>query len=1026
MTNRRFHRWFCVCLLLSITPTIGSIAQFASAAEPAQKFLEGLRDRGYFDMAMRYLDQMESSPLAPVQFKAAIAYERGVTLIQYGRTQRDVASRQKYLGDAEKELTKFKDENAQHPLASAAKGQLANLLVERARMDIERANRKSTSADENTALLEAARAKFDKARSVFEESKADLKAKLERIPPGLDPNNPNQKRMIAIRDQWRQDYLQARLLIPAIKEEKADTYDEGSEQRKTLLLEAAKDFNECYQAYRTRIAGLYARMYQGRCFVKLKDYKEALSFFNDLFEQPDSSEFRDLKKRTMILAVDCWLREGEKSLYNDAILKIGGMIDQINPNEAREEDWLYLRLKLADSYKAYGDDVTEKAEKGQALGKARTHYQYVVKFSRDYKREAQEKLAKMRGIDDLPEEEKKEPRNFAEARDRAKELLDGWQTAKIEVAGLQKQIAGTSDAQVKAELQTQLKDAVDRLNQSPHDSLKYFQRALELADDETTSDDMNIARYFMAFLHFTLGQYHEAGVVGEFVARRYPNTPGATQCAQIALAAHVQIYNAFKNAEPDKEHQFEIDRIVGIGDYMIAAWSDKAEAVTAASTLIAFMINAKEMDKARDYLNRIPENSPNRGSAELNTGQAFWSVYLARKKEAKDNPTVPINKAELESLKDDAKKYLKDGIERLRKAPVSETLLTATLSLAQVYVDTSEAALSIELLEDQEIGPLKYVKEKHPAAEKPGLAVETYKTALRAYIASLKPGGDNNATIEKAKEMMNLMKQLMGSSPEGKKALIGTYIKLASDIKVQFDEAKNISQKKSMAVGFSSFLKEVGSGSKELNILNWVADSYSRMGESFADSDKDEAKKYLSSAIEGFDAILKQGKSQAGWLDPKVRTQVLMRKAATMSFLGEHENAISVFSEMLKEKSSQLNIQVEAAKVYQSWADKTKKKDLYLKAIKGGGDKDKGGKSVIWGWSKVAKVTGSYPQFKDISNEARFNYYYCMVKYYGGDKDKLKKTKDGILKTKLLNKNFGGPDLAKKYNQLLKDIDKAL
>ncbi len=432
------------------------------------------------------------------------------------------------------------------------------------------------------------------------------------------------------------------------------------------------------------------------------------------------------------------------------------------------------------------------------------------------------------------------------------------------------------------------------------------------------------------------------------------------------------------------------------------------------------------MDKARDYLNRIPENSPNRGSAELNTGQAFWSVYLARKKQAKEDPSVVQNTAELESLKDDAKKYLKDGIERLRKAEVSETLLTATLSLAQVYVDTGEAALSIGLLEDPDIGPLKFIKEKHPAAEKPGLAVETYKTALRAYIASLKPGGDNDATIEKAKEMMGLMKQLMGSSPEGKKALIGTYIKLASDIKIQFDEARDINQKKSMAVGFSSFLKEVGNGSKELNILNWVADSYSRMGESFSDSDKDAAKKYFDAAIEGFDAILKQGKSQAGWLDPKVRTQVLMRKAATMSFLGEHENAIGVFSDMLKEKSSQLNIQVEAAKAYQAWADKAKKKDLYLKAIKGGDVKDANDKSVIWGWSKISSVTQRYDQFKDISHEARFNYYYCMFKYYGSDKEKLKKTKDGILKTKRLYKNFGGPDLAKKYNQLLKDIDKAL
>jgi len=59
------------------------------AVEPARAFLEGLRARGYYDTALEYLDQMASSPLAPTEFKEALPYERGVTLIAAARTQRD-------------------------------------------------------------------------------------------------------------------------------------------------------------------------------------------------------------------------------------------------------------------------------------------------------------------------------------------------------------------------------------------------------------------------------------------------------------------------------------------------------------------------------------------------------------------------------------------------------------------------------------------------------------------------------------------------------------------------------------------------------------------------------------------------------------------------------------------------------------------------------------------------------------------------------------------------------------------------
>ncbi|MCI0356997.1 MAG: hypothetical protein L0211_00735, partial [Planctomycetaceae bacterium] len=44
-------------------------AACARASEPAQAFLDGLRERGYFDTAADYLDAALDSPLVPGRFK---------------------------------------------------------------------------------------------------------------------------------------------------------------------------------------------------------------------------------------------------------------------------------------------------------------------------------------------------------------------------------------------------------------------------------------------------------------------------------------------------------------------------------------------------------------------------------------------------------------------------------------------------------------------------------------------------------------------------------------------------------------------------------------------------------------------------------------------------------------------------------------------------------------------------------------------------------------------------------------------
>ncbi len=1002
--------------LLILTFSIGS------AAEPASEFLAGLRELEYYDIALEYLDKMQTSTTVPIEFKATILYEKGVTLVSASRSERNMTERQKVLDQAQSALEEFSKANENHHLVSSAKGQLANLLVERARMNIEKSKQKNTVPAQQDSLMTEARGWFDEARLVFEGSREDLKAKLEKFPVNPDPNNPNTKKLIKIRDQYRTDYLQARLLIPAIKEEKADTFPDGNEERKKLLTEASAGFAEVYVDYRTRIAGLYARMYQARCHTKMKDYKEALSLFGDIFEQDENEEaFRKLKLQGLILAIDCWLPANDKPLYNDAILKISPMIEKVRPAEARESDWLYLRLALARAYEAQGNDLADQKEKNVALANARREATFVAKYPSDYKRQAQELVARLGGLD-LPEVVETAPKTFADARQKGKDAMDEWQTANLTVEKLTQQIAAESDAAKKTELETALAAAQKLVKETPAKSLGYFRLALELVDENTTGDDIDIVRYFLAFWYFTTGDFYDSALVGEFVARRNPSSAAASQCAQIALASYVQIYKTTK----DKDPEFAKRRVIEIGDYTIKKWPDKPETVTAANTLIAFMVTDKRLEDAVRYLGMIPLDSPSRGAAELSTGQALWSAYLEGTRNLRDaKPDAATKAAEekrLESVKNEAKSILKAGIERMRNAGVSEILLAGSLSLAQVYVDTNEPDLAIEMLEDEKIGALPFIKQKHPATQKKGFEVEAYKTALRAYISTSKPGAN-----EKAQEMIEGLNRVMTD----KNQLVATFVSLATAMKDQVDAIKDLDVKKTMASRFSTFLKNIRSNSDDLSIQMWAADSYSKLGETFSKLSPADAKAYFLEAVNGFDVILDKGTKTPGWLSAEVRTSVEMRKAATLRELGEYEKAISTFEEMLAVKSSMLNVQVEAARTYQAWAEKDKK--YYINAIMGGVKKDAQGKPIIWGWGKLSQVTSKYyEQFKDVFHESRYNLALCTLQIGKSKTEKEAQKKDignarnAITLTEKLYADLGGDIWKPKYQTLLKEIDAEL
>ena len=124
------------------------------ANEPAQAFLDGLRERRFFDSALDYLAKAANDPAVPDSFKELIPYERGTTLIQAVAQERDAAAREGQLDEAQKALREFIKAKPNNLYAVSARSQLGNVIVERAKSRVDR-SKKLAGAEQQKALKEA-------------------------------------------------------------------------------------------------------------------------------------------------------------------------------------------------------------------------------------------------------------------------------------------------------------------------------------------------------------------------------------------------------------------------------------------------------------------------------------------------------------------------------------------------------------------------------------------------------------------------------------------------------------------------------------------------------------------------------------------------------------------------------------------------------------------------------------------------------------------------------------------------------
>ncbi len=1032
MRSVRPFRFVLLCILSFQASAF--FASTGSAAEPAAAFLHAMRQRGYYDTALEYLKRAETSTLTPVEFREVIPLERGLTIVQFAGREADFDVRGEMLNQAQSAIELFVKTRGNHPRADTAKNQLGNVVAGRAKMKVEQALK--TGDDKHRAL---AAELFDQAYSIFARRQTELKDRLVKTGNRVfDPKKDKKK--IDERTQLRADYLQAQLLSAAVLEESAATFKAGDAKYKETLQRAADEYTVIYEKHRIRLAGLYAKLYRGRCLAKIGKNKDALADFEELLDNDDGVEaLRPLKTNALLLALDVWLKPAENK-YLVATKRGDKWVDTARPSESRTAEWLTLRFQVAKAHKLKAEGLKKENPKdpdiNRSITKARKLATYVSRMPGDNQRAAREFLVELRGGDAIAQDNSELPDSFLEAKARGKDALDSLQTAGLILRDVPKRIAAETNAEIKKELQAQVVEAEKTLATGKATAYRMFKHALTLVEDDTELDEINSVRYFICYLSFTRQQYFDSAVMGDFVSRRYPEHAGARQCAKITLASYVQMHRASQDADKS----FETQQIIDIAEYMANKWTDQPEGIDALNTLIPFMVGRGDLGAAQKYLKMIPPTSPKRAEAELSTGKAMWGRYLIGTAEMKrwDQDGVPdgvdaaARKAELEQMKVGAEAVLVAGVGRMSKTATTPTTVAAVLSLSQVFLDKGEAEKAVQLLEDPKTGAFVLCKAGHAATKGKGFMEETYKTALRAYIAVLPKSADGAETIKKARGVMALLKSEVEKKPDGKKKLVSIYISLARDLERMIQLAPT-AEKVPLSKGFETFLDEVAKEAIEFNVLNWVAETFYSLGKGLSDSRTaaKESKAYYAKALVVYNKILTD-KVATG----KAANQVQVRIAATNRALGKYKDAVKMLTEILREQNMMLGVQIEAAYTFQEWAGKMQDGDsktkLYRQAMRGGGEIDnKTKKYVIWGWGKTARLTGSNIKFRNAFHESRYNYAKCRfetakVASRGEQKALFEKAENDIRLVVTLFPDMGGNTWKPRSDQLAKDVQKSL
>ena len=999
-----------------------------AAEEPALAFLEALRERGYYDTALEYIDSIREDELVPVEVRVTLPSERGAILKELARVERNAQRRNELLQEAEKAFREFIQEHPNHPLVPTIRRRLGDLLVVRAE-----SARAAGESQGNNELIRKAVGFLDQARDVYQASLEEMKPTLE----SLKAVPADQTDLLTLRKNLRDEYFQTLLAKAGVLEAKGDLLKGDEKAARKAYAEAAEAFQTLYEGYRVKIGGLYARMYQARCLKKLGDLKKAIAILDaDILSQSVSKQaFRTLRTMATTMAMEMWM-DSSQAKYAEAVRRGTEWLAGQRPNERGSIEWLRLKLMTARAMKLYADklgyDGGKQTQAKQLLTQARDLAREVLRYPSILRKEAKEFLSTLPGGLDVAAD--KLPETFEEAETQAKETIALVDETRKKVEELRGKVAGASgDARQK--LEAELRDLEKLFAEQLARAEELARQALKLGGDELELEKRSTFWYYLAFLAMLEDRPYDAYVYASHVALRYPDASNARPCAQLAIQAAVTLYE--KAGAEDRS--FELGLLREIAQYTYDTWPNEPEGEFAMSVLIPFEIQDGHLDRAEALALKVPKDSPRSTELRLRLGVAYWREAIAEKKRRQESgdSTVSAPSPRETTLRKKAVQYLEEGLQEMASIDQMGPLQAqGMVFLVQAYLENGESDKALALLEDEKKGLIAFVESSRASAMKPTFPFIVYRYALQAFVKRLAReagGSDQKEILERLEKVMAQLDRFAGNGPDGVKKKLAVYYSLTTELANEIKAQADPTRKAALAQGAHVLLRAVARQASDPTFLRWAADTLSSLAASLAGSRgvQTEARSLYQEAAQAYQRLLK-GEAGSDALPPSVVPTVRYKLAVALQQSGDLPQAIEVFRDLLKVKGSMVKAQVAAARAYEMWAERDKRLELYRKALVGAYPEGPRKSNVIWGWIRIGKTTMRYPKFRETFYMAQYHTALCQLRLAEAERDRAKSQRLAhSAKTTISQTVRLFPDLNKsrwrgEFDRLLRDVQKYL
>lgn len=985
----RLARWLLASLVLVAWQTPHAMA----AGEPAGEFVKRLRNAGYFDTALRYLERLDEFPGVDPSFRQAIALERAQVAIDAALAARKPADRDSRFVQAEGELSEFLRNDA-HPRVSEARSLLGTIRMAR--------GQQLMMGDPDSRTREAARESYLAAAETFDSITDRLREELKQM-QGARIDAEKEPEKAALRDRYRNEFLNAQLQGGNARYRAAMTLSDPRQEGQELLEKAAAQFTDLSEEYGKYVPGVIALVYRGQTAQALGRNDEAVDSYLRMLEKPDADAIRESKLQAITGLIQIWLAESPPK-YGQAIDRGQAMVSSLRPNERGTPAVQDLRVALAKAYLAKAEDKEnhKTADLKRATANGRRLLNEAKRIPGDHLAETQRLLGGL-GIDTEEPEIAivEDPGSLDEAIEVGTRILENLETIGQSLTLIRDRVDPSE------EVEAQIADLEQERVQLQTTGVQVLRRGLALAGKAADRETVDRARELLTYLLYQQQRYREAAVVAGYLARTSPGT-------EIGLRNGLLALNSFQLLIAQSGEAVGagmLPHVEELGEYLATTWPQDPDAAAARGVMVQLALRNDRWEEARRLLEEMPDSGEKARFQRL-FGQLTWNRGLEARSEGDDEAA--------DRLVADARDRLAAGLESLAGERLPGEAMQAGLILAKAQLRGGEVSAALATLDHTNYGPLARGDLENPPSE--GFLADLYGVELQAVVGRMSdPESDGPALLARAESAMQKLRDAAGK--DGQSKLLGILVRLARDIREQID-ATDGGQKQRLIDAFRLFVGRIAESSEDPATLQWVGGTLLQMGDSLVPADgkaDGQAAELIATATQAFEELIAGGNDS-----PTVRFQL----ARAQRMRGQYKRAIDEAETILRQNPNMLDAQIEAALAYEQWAAEVPSQfrgKAYRSALVGARP-DASGQNVIWGWGKISQMTSRDPKFRDRFFEARYRVALCRFLMGRALEDRrvIEKAITDVTSVASLYPDLGGSEQRRKFDLLLKQIQREL